>query len=259
MQNKRKVLAILTLTAVAAVPLFTLGRARGSDHADTPAIAANPSVDLSDVHMFPSPVNGNNVVLSMCSHPLLTTAEATTTYFDPNVLYQFKIDNTGDAIEDLVLQVTFTGTGANQVAHVAFGKPLQVGIVAAPLTPDPVTGTLNTPFTLSNGIKMFVGPREDPFFFDLEQFFTILPDRETPLNHIYVNDPDTPQAASWRPPGQAVDFLSSNHFNVLAIVAEIPRTMLVSKSSSVIGLWCTTSVLSTSRLAVALKSAQASH
>jgi hypothetical protein len=255
----RKTLAILTLTAVATVPIFILGRAHGSDHADTPTIAANPGFDISDVHLFPSPTNPNNVVLSLCVHPLLTTATAATASFDPTCLYQFKIDNTGDAVEDLVLQASFTGTGAAQVAHIAFGKPPVVGIISSMLTPDPVTGTINSTFTTSNGIKVFTGPREDPFFFDLEQFFTILPDRETPLNGIYVNDPDTPQAASFRPVGQAVDFLSSNHFNVLAIVAELPKSMLIGSGSGKIGVWCTTSVLGTSRLAKTLTSAHSIH
>jgi hypothetical protein len=252
---KRKFLAILTLTAATAVPLFVHARARGSDHADTPVIAANPGFDITDVHLFPSPTNTNNVVLSLCVHPLLTTAEAPAATFDPNCLYQFKIDNTGDAVEDLVLQATFTGTGAAQVAHIAFGKPTRTGIVSFMLPADPVTGAINSTFTTSNGIKVFTGAREDPFFFDLEQFFTILPDRETPLNHVYVNNPDTPQAASFRPVGQAVDFLSSNHFNVLAIVAEMPKSMLTGTGSGKIGVWCTTSVLSTSRLAKTLTSA----
>jgi hypothetical protein len=255
----RKALTILTLTIIVVAPLLLRARAHGSDHADTPAIAANPGFDISDVHLFPSPSNPNNVVLSLCVHPLITTAQVSTTSFDPTCLYQFKIDNTGDAVEDLVLQATFTGTGAAQVAHIAFGKPPVVGVISSALTPDPVTGTINSTFTTSNGIKVFTGPREDPFFFDLEQFFTILPDRETPLNHIYVNNPDTPQAASFRPVGQAVDFLSSNHFNVLSIVAEMPKSMLIGSGSGKIGVWCTTSVLGTSRLAKALTSAHSGH
>lgn len=251
MARTQKLVMLCAAVAVTAVPVFMHGRARGSDHADTPAIAANPSVDLTDVHVFPSPTNSNNVVLSMCVHPLITTAEAPTVAFDPNVLYQFKIDNVGDSTEHLVLQTTFTGSGPGQAVHVALGKPERVGIVSTSLSPDSVSGTLNTPFTTSSGIKVFAGVREDPFFFDLEQFFTIFPDRATPLTKVYDNTPDVPKAATWRAPGVAVDFLSSNHFNVLAIVAEMPKTMLTGSNGGKIGVWCTTSVLSTSKAAQA--------
>ena len=85
------------------MPLSLLQIARGSDHADTPDNAANPGQDLTDVYVFPSPSDSNNVVLAMNVSPLITPAQIGTRRFDPNVLYQFKIDNTGDNIEDLVI------------------------------------------------------------------------------------------------------------------------------------------------------------
>lgn len=254
MSLSRMKIALLTMVAVLAIPLVVHGRAHGSDHADTPAIAADPDVDLSDVHIFPSPTNPNNVVLSMCVHPLITTAQVSSVNFSPDVLYQFKIDNVGDFTEHLVLQATFTGAGAAQQVHIGFGKPASAGLVTTALTPDSVAGTFNTPFTTSNGIKVFAGVREDPFFFDLDQFFAILPDRATPITHVYSNSPDTPQATTWRNPG--VDFLSTNHFNVLAIVAEMPKSMLMGTNGGKIGVWCTTSILSTSRAAKILTAHQ---
>src|SRR5712671_4407628 len=59
----------LFAAALAMVPVVLLTRARGSDHADTPAIAQAPGTDLTDVFVFPSPTNANNVVLAMCVHP----------------------------------------------------------------------------------------------------------------------------------------------------------------------------------------------
>jgi hypothetical protein len=214
--------------------------ARASDHADTPAIAATPGVDLTDVFLFPSPVNPNNVVLVMNVHPLIPSGQGLSTVFDPNVLYQFKIDNTGDFKEDLVIQAKFSGTGANQKVQIAGPvKPERIGTQAVFERPDPVVGTINTTFTTSNGMTVFAGAREDPFFFDLNQFFTILPDRETPINGIPVANPDAPQATSFRAPGQAQDFLRG--LNVLSIVVELPKSMLRGATTSKIGLWCTTS------------------
>ena len=40
-----------------------------------------------------------------------------------------------------------------------------------------VTGALNTVLGTSGGMQVFAGPRDDPFFIDLEAAFCILPDR----------------------------------------------------------------------------------
>lgn len=243
--------AALIAVALAAVPIIFLTRARGSDHADTPAIAKLPGTDLTDVFIFPSPTTPANVVLAMCVHPLIpsvTTMAAP--QFDPNVLYQFKIDNTGDFVEDKVIQARFVGTGANQKVQFSFGAPTKVGVVTQQVTPDSVVGTYNTSFTTSTGIKVFAGPREDPFFFDLAQFLTILPDRASPLTDTFKNtsgttvsthpaDPDMPMAGTFRPVGQAADFLKG--LNVLSIVVEMPKSQLMGGNNGKINVWCTTS------------------
>jgi hypothetical protein len=244
-------LALLAVIGAACIPALLLVRARGSDHADTPAIAARPGTDLTDVFLFPSPTNANNVVLVLCVHPLIPTGQGPGTAFDPNVLYQFKIDNTGDFVEDYVIQVTFTGTGASQQVRIATGRPATTGTNSRLLTPDPSVGTINTPFTTSTGIQVFAGAREDPFFFDLNQFLTILPDRANSLGPSFTNtngqtvtttptDPDMPMAATFRSAGQAQDFLKG--LNVLSIVVELPKSQLIGTNGSKINLWCTTSI-----------------
>ena len=88
-------------------------------------------------------------------------------------------------------------------------------------------------------MRVFAGVREDPFFFDLERFYQILPDRMTPLTGKDVNypNPNTPQVNGFRPPGQARDYLAG--LNVLSIAVEMPRAAL---GGGVIRLWATTSV-----------------
>src|SRR5213594_3313771 len=105
----------LPLAAAAA-----LGLARwitASDHKDSALLAADPAADIADVYTFRSPVNPDNVVLAMTVSGFIPPPEASTTFFDPNVLYQWKIDNNGDAVEDLVIQAFVTGTGGHQVMH----------------------------------------------------------------------------------------------------------------------------------------------
>jgi hypothetical protein len=237
----RKTLALL-LSAVAITPAAIFAVARGSDHADTPTIAKTPGGDLTDVFIFPSPNDPNNVVLVMNVHPLIPTGQSAGVSFDPNILYQFKIDNTGDNVEDLVIQAKATGTGPNQaIAIYGPAKPTRTGTQAELLPAPSATGTINNVFS-GNGATVFAGAREDPFFFDLNQFFTILPDRATPLTGKNVANPDQPQATNFNgfpgtPP--ASDFLAG--YNVLSIVVELPRAQLVGSGNGKINLWCTTS------------------
>lgn len=227
MKSRRIALLALATSAIAA-PLVLMHVSRASDHADTPAIAANPGVDITDVFAFPSPENSDNVVLVMNVHPLIGPGASAGVSFDPNVLYQFKLDTDGDAIEDKVIQLKFSGTGASQTVMVAGPvKPSLTGTQSVFEKPYATTGTINTTFSPTRGMRVFAGAREDPFFFDLEQFFNIFPDRATPLSGVAVSDPNTPKQTTFRKPGSAVDFLSNGGYNVLSIVVEMPRSMLL--------------------------------
>jgi hypothetical protein len=88
-----------------AMFLYTAHPVRGSDHQDSPATVANPAEDITDVFVYQAPDNSSNVVLQMDVWPLITHGQLPTTALDPNVMYQFKIDNTGDGVEKLVLQL----------------------------------------------------------------------------------------------------------------------------------------------------------
>ena len=235
----KRSLAVAGTALILTAGWIGVRQARGSDHADTPQIAAAPGTDLTDVFVFPSPTNSNNVVLALCVSPLIPTGG--TRAFDPNVLYQFKIDNTGDNVEDLVIQARFEGVGTDQKVFISGPvAPPRTGTMSEATTPYSISGVFNTPFTPASGMQVFAGVREDPFFFDLEQFFTILPDRATPITGTAVPlaEANTPKATTWRAAGSAKDFLAG--FNVLSIVVELPKSALKG-SSGKIAVWCTTS------------------
>jgi Domain of unknown function (DUF4331) len=227
----------LTICALGAAGLVAR-RAIASDHQDSPEVELNPAQDETDFYAFPSPTTSGNIVLAMDSWAFLTPAETPSVSFDPNQLYQFKVDNTGDAKEDLVIQVTFQGTGADQTVQVRGPTtPPVVGAMQNTVAnvPAAITGKVNT--TLSgNGMKVFTGPRSDPFFIDLEQFFRILPDRK-PVTGPLSELPSTPTATGFRNPG--VDYVQGH--NVLSIVIELPAAMLTAGGNSKIGLWGTIS------------------
>lgn len=209
-----------------------------------------PGLAITDAYLFPNPNNANNVVLVLNAHPLILAGTGLQQIFDPHSGFQFKIDNTGDFVEDLVALIRFTGTSSTQQVQV-YGpvKLFQTGTADffGTISPDPVVGTINTPFTLSTGINVFAGAREEPFFFDLNAFFSMLPDRANPLGPNFTNingmtvsttpaSPDQLQLTSFRPAGQAQDFFQGS--NVLSMVLDVPKAML---GGPKIRMWVTTS------------------
>src|SRR5215212_4584495 len=98
--------AVAAAAAAMFVAVAGIGVARASDHQDNPLVELNPAMDMTDVYAFPGS-SPDRVVLVLNSWPFLTPGQTAATSFDPDLLFQFKIDNTGDAKEDRVIQVTF--------------------------------------------------------------------------------------------------------------------------------------------------------
>src|ERR1700712_1893591 len=115
--RSRVLVAVLAVVVTASG--FLVKRSLASDHQDTADVELNPSMDMTDVYAFPG-ASSDRIALVLNSWALLTPAEAApgVTSFDDNLLYQFKIDNTGDANENLVFQMPFHGSGADQTVEV---------------------------------------------------------------------------------------------------------------------------------------------
>lgn len=236
------------LLAALIVVLAGGGAARlaiGSDHQDTPFVELNPKSDLTDVYAFPG-ASAGRIVLAMDTRAFLTPGETQDpgqASFDPNLLYQFKIDNNGDAKEDRVIQVTFRGEGASQRVEVRgpTAPPVQGAMEneVADLTPA-VSGSLNTNLGDPNSVQVFAGPRDDPFFIDLEAAFCILPDRRPvggALSSSCALSPNPSPPFFFRNPG--VNYV--NGFNVNSIVIELPSSMIEGGAPGKLGIWGTIS------------------
>jgi hypothetical protein len=232
--------AIASLIVAGTLAVTDIGVARASDHQDNPLVELNPTMDMTDVYAFPGS-SPDRVVLVMNSYPFLTPAQTPGASFDPNLLYQFKIDNTGDAKEDRVIQVTFSGTGAAQTVQVRgpVAPPVAGAMNNQVASTDPVvSGAVNTVLNGANGMQVFAGPREDPFFLDLETFFRIVPDRK-PSTGALSQLPDAASATSFRSASTAVDDVKG--FNVLSIVIEVPASLLTAGGNPKLGVWGTIS------------------
>ncbi len=238
--NVRGRRGLALIAAVGVIGVTGVRAAIASDHQDNPLVELNPSYDMTDVYAFPGSTP-DRIALVLNSRAFLTPAQSPTASFDPNLLYQFKIDNTGDAKEDRVIQVTFTGSGASQTVNVRGPMaPVVVGAmgnVVSDAAPT-VTGTINQSLGTTTGMQVFAGAREDPFFLDLEQFFRIVPDRKPSTGALSML-PDTATAGSFRSATAAVDYLKG--FNVLSIVVELPASQLSAGGTPKIGIWGTIS------------------
>lgn len=213
-----------------------LGALLASDHQDTPEVELNANMDINDVYAFPGSSADRVVLIMTTSSPIAGQGAS----FDSNLLYQLKIDNTGDAVEDLVFQITFnSGVGpAQQVRVVGPVAAPRVGTVSSLSNNNPVAeGAVGTTLGAGSSVQVFAGLRADPFFIDLEQFFRIVPDRRPSTGPL--SGPATQTATSFRNPG--VDLLRP--FNTLAIVIEVPKSQLTSNTApdAKLGVWATTS------------------
>jgi hypothetical protein len=113
--------------------------------------------------------------------PLIPAGMGTAKFFDPTLMWQFKIAHGATNYqEDQVIQFGVSGTDATQ-AITMYGpaRPNQVGTVNT-FVPASAKFSYNIPATTTvNGqtVQLFAGPRADPFIFDLFAFFSFLGDR----------------------------------------------------------------------------------
>lgn len=233
--KRRVALALAVATAGAA---GVAGVLRASDHQDTPLVEIAQLPDINDVYVFPG-ASSDRLVLAVTTASPITPAQSATIGFDPNLLYQIKVDNNGDKLEDLVFQLRFSGKGRQQEVRL-FGPvaPNQVGSLNTLLKGKPtLVGRTNTALGSSSGIQLQAGLFDDPFFIDLQQFFRIIPDRRPSRGPL--SQPMDP-ATSFRNPG--IDFVRG--FNALGIVIELPESLLLPANAGadpVLGIWATTS------------------
>lgn len=194
---------MLFVSVLAAIGLFV-----AADHIDAPAVSGGSS-DLTDLFAFESPENSANLVFVANTQGLLDPASTATTTFDPNLMVEINIDNNGDFVEDLVIQCVYQYDKLwvyGPMAPLTTGTQSKIN-AAAPLVQVALTTYGNSAsIGEGNGMKVFAGPRDDPFFFDFNQFVAILGGN----------------AAGFNSPGD--DTFAGT--NVLSTVIEVPKSQL---------------------------------
>ena len=211
----RKVLsvALFVVVALALAVASSSVPARAADHLDAPLVDADGRIDITDVYAF---TQGSDTVLIMNVDPLAGVQSPTS--FRSTALYEFHIDNTGDAIPDISFRLRFSrlDDGHQTVTLLkATGRAAKSDDGDGRMIARGQTG-----HTLSvvGGGKLWTGLRDDPFFFDLAAFKKFQSD------------------------GNPADFCApgTNFFaglNVASIVLQVPTSSLVSSKGPVIYPW----------------------
>ena len=211
--KKTKVILGLSLVAISGLIFIA------ADHVDAPAVTGNAS-DITDVYAFQGQ-DTNNLVFVVNTQGLLSPGATAGAEFSESVLTEINIDNNGDYVEDLVIQAIRKNDKMYFFGPVSPGTTGTTSTIKTTATSGSVEITQYGSAAIvknQRGMKYFAGPRDDPFFFDLGQFKSIL----------------MGTAGGFNNPG--TDTFAGT--NVLALVVEVPKTML--GNSSTINVWAET-------------------
>jgi hypothetical protein len=235
--------AAITISTIAAIaPRFVVA----SDHDDGETSTKGRNVSLTDLYVFReqdqnASARADDLVFVMNTNPRSIARQQY--YFSNNTRYEFHVshvankDATPTGKDDVILRFEFGAPGPN--AQQAFRLSVISGNRVIGTNTGKTTALAANPSTapvvnsLSIGgskVDVFAGLREDPFFFDVEQFF-----------RVRAGAAGIGPAVGFKPANQAVDFAKG--YNVNAIVARIPKSLLRGTSNAdVFDVWETISV-----------------
>lgn len=160
---------LLTIAALSAA-LMAVHPAAASDHLDGHEVLADPTTDITDMYVFPSPEQSDRLVLVMNIHPDAGSSE----WFSHGLEYRFRlrpvsISGTGVragftvGAEETVFSCTFgshvhsAGTTSQSGACRAPGGKIGMAVNRASSAED----------YSKSGMRVFAGLRLDPFFMDV--------------------------------------------------------------------------------------------
>lgn len=216
--KKSKFYALLGGTSLALGSVFLIA----ADHIDSPAVAGT-SVDIADFYAFEGGDPNSTVFVATMQGPLTPGAVTENAVFDEDVLIEFNIDNTGDFVEDLVIQAVrrdsimyFFGPSVVDAGSSGLQSQIYVDDFAGQVE---ISKTDETLTASGNGITFFAGPRRDAFYFDFNQFNQVVSGAAAPDGFL--------------PSAEASDFFES--LNVLAVVVEVPNSLLGNAPAHVAG------------------------
>ena len=256
----------LFVVAVASLIGIQMLPGKASSHREAPLISQDPTADNTDLYAFVSQDAPDAVTIIANYIPLESPAGGPNfPAFDDTVLYEIHIDNNGDSREDLTYQFRFKTQTRNpdtflynvgpidSLTDTDWNRPQTYSVTLVrhglgssndevlgtniPTPPDNI-GPRSTPNyddlaaaavrTLSSGIKVFAGQRDDPFFVDLGSVFDLAGLR--PFNSLHAI-----------PLANTAGRDAVAKYNTHTIAIQIPKSHIVKPGTPTIGIYASAS------------------
>ena len=259
----RRMLSRAAATAGALVFLFTAAGAWASSHSEAPGTSKDRLADDTDLYAWVANDAPDAVTIVGNWVPLIEPASGPNfAGFDDEAHYYINVDNVGDSKKHLRFEFNFHTTRRNENTFlyntgavtslddpdlnvrqswtltridVDAGTETVIGegqvapyFVGPTSMPDYNTLAQSAIRPLTGGYKVFVGPRDDPFFVDLASVFDLLSIRRLPGDK-----------------GKGIDGVGG--YNVMTIAIQIPKSALTKDgmapnanlNNHIIGIWDT--------------------
>ncbi|MEO0539697.1 MAG: DUF4331 domain-containing protein [Cyanobacteria bacterium P01_A01_bin.105] len=218
---KKVASALLSVALVAGIGAPIV---EASDHDDGESEVKGRNLNLTDLYVFResdqnASASAGDLVFIMNTNPRSVARQQY--YFSTRARYEFQVSRVSDVngtptgVPDVTLRFEFGAPDSNQQQDFVVTAVRGSSTVTARGKTTPLDGTpIVNEVSLGNSeLEVFAGLREDPFFFDVEQFFRV---RAGALG--------LGPAVGFRSPTTARDFTSG--YNVNAIAVRVPISFL---------------------------------
>lgn len=199
-----------------------------SHHLDSPIARQDVRLDITDLYVFRGQT-GTVFVINVC-HSL---GQPKIPGYHPEGMYEFKVDRSGNAVEDVTYRFTFDERDAQgkqrytvrRIRGAEAVDPHAAGTVIA-------QGATDEPVTTPSGVRAWAGHAGDPFWIEPTVLHAV--------GHAF-QDGTKVDLDGWTP-SKAVNFFAGQ--TVYAIVLELPDSELLADAGGKrrIGVWAVASL-----------------
>jgi len=249
---------VIAVVIINCLPFFGINEAFASDHDDGEIDLKGRSLNLTDVYAFRedsqtgNAADADNLIVIMNSNPRSLARQQY--FFSSQARYEFHIsrassrDAAASGADDVLIRITFSEPNPLSNLQIITLTAIKDGVESVVTKTTSNANILTTSLAQSTDnivltnnqlaiggtvpMTLFAGHREDPFFFDVEQFFRV---RAFALGFGPAPSP------LFKPASKAVDFAAG--YNVNSLVLRLPISYLQSSGAeNVFDVWATVSI-----------------